>query len=500
MRHARVFLMAPMVPLVLAQVACDRPAPPTTSGTTPVAFHVAAQSAPRDAETLYRDYCLRCHGADDDGGMSSSLIDERWLYAKTDQQRYDATSLGIIDAGMPAFGDVLTPKEIENVLALLDTPERIRAMGRADVPDDDRPEKVRTRHYVLDVEPWVGGDLEIPWAICFIDDTTALVTERPGGLRLVVDGWLHPDPIRNTPDVLHAGQGGLMDVNIDPDYEENGWIYLSYSHALQPGSRWSPAHTRIVRGRIENHTWVDEQVLFQAPDADYGRTRHHYGSRIVFDEQGMLYFAIGDRGERTPAQDLASAKGKVHRIHPDGRVPDDNPFVSDPDALHTVWSYGHRNTQGMAFHPENGDLWTIEHGPRGGDEVNIIRPGKDYGWPTITYGINYNGTIITHRMRAEGMEQPTYYWEPSIAVCGSEFVTGDEFPKWNNDFIATGLVTEQVHRLVNADDRVIHDEMILKGYGRVRDVGFDSAGVMYIVTNDPHRVWRITNAGPAQPR
>ena len=498
MSNTRQIGLIALAPLALA--ACDRHTPPSAQQTLPIAFVAETHAPRRDAVDLYRDYCLRCHGADDQGGMSSSLIDGKWQYSKTDKERYEATSLGIIDAGMPAFGDVLTPEEIDSVLALLDTPDVIREMGTAEITDDERPARIRTRHYMLDIEPWAGGDLDIPWGIRFLNDTTALVTERPGGLRMIVDGWLHPDPIRNTPEVLHAGQGGMMDVNIAPDYDENGWIYLAYTHALQPGSRFSPAHTRVVRGRIVDHEWVDEEVVFEAPREDYGRTRFHYGTRVVFDEQGMLYFAIGDRGARTPAQDLASAKGKVHRVHPDGRIPDDNPFVSEPDALKTVFSYGHRNTQGMSFHPETGDLWTIEHGPRGGDEVNIIRAGKNYGWPTVTYGINYNGTIITHRMRAEGMEEPTYYWEPSIAICGSDFATGDEFPKWNNDFFATGLVTEQVHRLVNTADRVIHDEMIIKGYGRVRDVTFDNDGVMYIVTNQPDRVWRITNAGPAQPR
>lgn len=467
-----------------------------TRTTIPVSY---SGQAPRDAKLLYQDYCLRCHGASDTGGMSGTLLDDTWLYAQTETQRFHATKDGLDNAGMPAFGSVMTDAEIRAVLALIeDEPGAVRAMR--DERPDDRPKRVETRHYRLNVEPWAAGDLSIPWAICFIDDTTALVTERPGGLRLVVDGWLHPDPIEGTPDVLHSGQGGLMDVNIDPDYEENGWVYLSYSHALNPGSRWSAAFTRIVRGRIVDHTWTDEEVIFQAPIEDYGQTRHHYGSRIVFDNDGYLYFCIGERGERTPAQDLASAKGKVHRINPDGSIPEDNPFFVEDGALGSVWSYGHRNPQGMDFHPDTGDLWLVEHGPRGGDEVNVIHAGKNYGWPEITYGINYNGTIITHDMRAAGMEQPTFYWEPSIAVCGCEFAEGDEFPKWEGDLIAGGLVSEEVHRLVNTDERVMHDELILEGYGRVRDVGFDSAGVMYVVTNDPHRVWKVTNAGASQRR
>ncbi len=492
----RVTLVLALLPALM--VGCSDDLPTGEATTQTVSFHaVSGASAPRDTDALYREYCLRCHGADDEGGMSGSLIDDTWLYAKTDWERYAATAEGIADAGMPAFGGVLSKEEIGDLLEFIKEPDRVRALGKLSTPND-RPKRVVTRHYVLNVEPWGAGDLSIPWAIQFIDHNAALVTERPGGLRLIVDGWLHPDPIRDTPEVLHSGQGGLMDVAIDPDYADNGWVYLTYSHALNPKSRRSAAHTRVVRGRIVDHAWVDQEVLFQAPIKDYGMTRHHYGSRVVFDKEGMLYFCIGERGERTPAQDLASAKGKVHRIHPDGRVPSDNPFSDDPEALGTVYSYGHRNPQGMGFHPETGELWIVEHGPRGGDEVNIVHPGKNYGWPVITYGINYSGTIITHRMRAPGMEQPTYYWEPSIAVCGSEFVTGDEFPKWKNDYIATGLVSKEVRRLVNTEDRVMHDEVILEGYGRVRDVGFDSAGAMYVVTNDPDRVWRVTNKGPAQ--
>jgi glucose/arabinose dehydrogenase len=353
--------------------------------------------------------------------------------------------------------------------------------------------ELETLDYKLNVEVFAEG-LDIPWAIVFLDANTALITEKPGRLRVVSKGKLLPEPVKNIPKVLNEGQGGLMDVAVDPDYNQNGWIYLAFSHVLDKpakGEQRPGAMTKIVRGKIENNTWTNEQVLFEAPHEMYRTTRHHYGCRIVFDPRGYLYFAIGDRGTGFQAQDNSLPNGKVHRIHKDGKIPADNPFVSDPKAMKSLYSLGNRNIQGMAIHPVTGELWTTEHGPMGGDELNLIKPGKNYGWETITYGINYNGTIITEFTRMDGMEQPNLYWRPSIAVCGLDFYRGDLFKKWKNKLLVGALKYEEVRLLDIEGDRVIHDEIILKGQGRVRDVQTGPDGAIYVVLNDPGTILKL---------
>jgi glucose/arabinose dehydrogenase len=351
---------------------------------------------------------------------------------------------------------------------------------------------LQTQDYDVKVEVF-ADNLQIPWAIDFLDTNTALITERPGRLRLVKNGVLQPDPVSGTPDVLNEGQGGLMDVAIDPKFNENGWVYLSYSHVLkETGGERPPAMTCIVRGRIKNNTWVDQQILFEAPHNTYRTARHHYGSRIVFDPQGYLYFSIGDRGADNQAQDIKRPNGKIHRIHTDGRIPQDNPFVAHAGAIPSIFSYGHRNPQGMAVHPMTGQVWVTEHGPMGGDELNLIVKGRNYGWPEITYGRNYNGTLITENTHKDGMEQPSMYWKPSTAVCGLDFYRGNLFPKWRNKLLVGALKYEDVRLLNIENDRVMHEEVIVKNLGRVRDVSTGPDGAIYVVLNTPNIVLRLT--------
>jgi len=283
-----------------------------------------------------------------------------------------------------------------------------------------------------------------------------------------------------------------MDVNIDPQYGENGWIYLSYSHSLeaaQDGQR-PPAMTRLVRGKIRDMEWVDEEVIYEAPHESYRTTRHHYGNRIVFDQKGYLYFSIGDRGAQDQAQDPQRPNGKIHRIFPDGSVPKDNPFRET--GLPTLYTLGNRNPQGLSVHPATDEVWAAEHGPLGGDELNLIRKGVNYGWPVITYGSNYNGTPVSDVTRKEGYAQPALYWKPSTAVCPIEFYQGEAFPKWKNKLLVGALKFEDVRLLDIEQDRVMHQEVILKNYGRVRDIGLDPAGNIYVVVNKPDRVIKLS--------
>ncbi len=301
--------------------------------------------------------------------------------------------------------------------------------------------------------------------------------------------------MEGTPKVLHEGQGGLMDVNTDPAYPENNWIYLSYSHAIEApeGEDRAPAMTRIVRGRIRNMLWVDEQVIYEAPPETYRTTRYHYGNRIVFDKKGYLYFSIGDRGAQDMAQDPTRPNGKIHRIYPDGSIPEDNPFLET--GLPTLYTLGNRNPQGISVHPETDQVWAAEHGPLGGDELNLIKKGLNYGWPVITYGSNYNGSPITEITRKEGFTQPSIYWKPSIAVCGIKFYQGEAFPKWNNKLLVGALKFEDVRLLDIEENRVMHQEVILKNYGRVRDIELDPDGNIYVVVNQPDRIIKLSFGG-----
>jgi len=309
---------------------------------------------------------------------------------------------------------------------------------------------------------------------------------------MIVDGKLIESPVIGIPEVLAEGQGGLLDVNIDPDYERNGWIYLSYSHKIEApqGEERPPAMTRIVRGRIQEMQWVDEQEIYEAPYKTYGTTRHHYGNRIVFDRKGYLYFSIGDRGAQDQAQDPTKPNGKIHRIYPDGTVPDDNPFIDK--GLASIYTLGNRNPQGLSVHPATDEVWASEHGPLGGDELNLISSGTNYGWPVITYGSNYNGVPVSDFTRKEGYAQPALYWKPSTAVCGIEFYQGNAFPKWENKLLVGALKFEEVRLLDIEADRVMHQELIFKNFGRVRDIGLDPEGNIYIVVNKPDRIIRLS--------
>ncbi|QBG48351.1 c-type cytochrome [Verrucomicrobia bacterium S94] len=441
-------------------------------------------------EQLYQKHCSHCHGARFQGGSAQSLVDGIWQFGDADGAIQRNIKFGITHLGMPAYENTLSDKEIKNLVAFLRKAES--AAEPAALP---LPTYLQTLDYEIDVAVFAEG-LDTPWDIAFLNKDTALITERSGNLRVYADGHLFSKPVEGTPEVVAEGQGGLLAVAFDPDYtdEDNQWVYLAYSHGLEigPNGRKAPAMTKLIRGRINGNLWKDEEVIFEAPHETYRTTRHHYGTRIVFDRNKDLYFSIGDRGTGMHAQDPARPNGKIHRIHRDGKIPRDNPFRRTKGAIKSVYSLGNRNPQGLAFHPETGELWASEHGPLGGDEINVIESGKNYGWPVITYGKNYNGTIITELTHQEGMEQPIWYWNPSTAVCGIDFYSGDLFPKWNNKLIVGSLKYEDVRILSIEDHRVIHEEVILKNAGRVRDVCCGPDGAIYVVLNDPGTILKLT--------
>jgi aldose sugar dehydrogenase len=331
--------------------------------------------------------------------------------------------------------------------------------------------------------------LERPWALAFLADGRILVTERPGRLRIVERDGRVSKPLDNVPPVFARGQGGLLDIALDPRFAENRLVYLSYA---EPGEN-NTAGTAVARGRLAEGKLDDVQVIYrQQPKVEGG---NHFGSRLVFARDGTLFITQGDRfGYRERAQDLSSGLGKIVRINPDGSVPKDNPFVGRSGARPEIWSYGHRNVQSAAFHPETGQLWTVEHGARGGDELNHPEAGKNYGWPVITYGVDYSGAKIGEGTGKPGMEQPIYYWDPVIAPSGMAFYTGNAFPDWKGSILIGSLTPGLLVRLTLKDGQVAREERYLGDLGeRIRDVQQGPDGLIYLVTdNRGGRVLRVT--------
>jgi len=330
--------------------------------------------------------------------------------------------------------------------------------------------------------------LTSPWGMTFLPDGSMLVTERGGTLRRIVDGQLLSDPVSNVPEVFARGQGGLLDVALHPDYASNGWIYLSYSEPDDDG-----AHTSIMRSKLEGNSLVQNEVIFRAtPKTTRG---HHFGSRFAFDNDGYLYFTIGDRGQRDDAQLLNSYAGKTFRIKDDGSIPADNPFVGQAGANPEIFTYGNRNQQGIVKNPVTGEIWAHEHGPRGGDEVNILRAGNNYGWPVISFGINYDGTVITPDTARVGMEQPVNYWLPSIGASGMTFVTGDTYPGWATGehltLMSGSLALRFLQRSVYNGNVLVKEEKLLENIGRVRDVRQAPDGYIYLMTENDGVIHRL---------
>ncbi|MEX0923165.1 MAG: PQQ-dependent sugar dehydrogenase [Rhodovibrionaceae bacterium] len=322
----------------------------------------------------------------------------------------------------------------------------------------------------------LADGLEHPWGMAFLPDGALLITERPGGLRLFRDGALQAEPLSGLPEVWDSGQGGLLDVTLHPDFPGNPWVYLSYAKPGEGG-----AGTAVGRGKLEGNGLRDFEVIFELPRKT-GRGQH-FGSRLVFDREGYLFATIGERGERDRAQDPHDPAGSVLRIHDDGTIPEDNPFADGRAGHPAVYSYGHRNPQGMALHPETGELWVQEHGPQGGDEVNLPRKGGNFGWPVVTHGEEYGGGDIGPADKP-GFIAPVFHWTPSIAPSGMAFYDGTVFPEWQGDLFNGSLKFQLVSRLELDGDEVREEERFLEdAYGRIRDIEMGPDGFLYLLTD-----------------
>ncbi len=327
--------------------------------------------------------------------------------------------------------------------------------------------------------------LSNPWGLAFLPDDRVLVTERAGTIRIIQNRQLTADRIQNVPAVYQNGQGGLLDIQLHPDYATNGWIYFSYSKAGTGGGA-----TALGRARLQGNTFTDVQELFVGQP--FSTSGQHFGSRIAFDGRGYVYLSTGDRGNPSNAQSLTNHWGKVIRLHDDGRVPSDNPFVGTANARPEIWSYGHRNVQGMFFDAATQTLWAHEHGPRGGDEINRVERGRNYGWPTITFGINYDGTPITSETQRPGMEQPVRQWTPSIAPCGMTVVTSARYPQWRGNLLVGALALRHVARVeLDANGRYVREERLLNNFARFRYVAQSPDGYLHMATENPGMVLRI---------
>lgn len=338
--------------------------------------------------------------------------------------------------------------------------------------------QIKSEEHSFRVVKLVEG-LDHPWSLAFLPDGRMLVTERPGRLRTVTNGKLDPQPVTGLPEVIAEGQGGLFDIVPHPRFSENSLVYFAYNGRGPGGTGTELARGRLVGQRLENV----QRLFAQDPK---GRGGNHFGGRIVFDRAGYVYLTLGERGDRDRAQRPNDHAGSVIRLHDDGRVPADNPFVGKAGWKPEKFDLGHRNQQGAALDPKTGLLWTHEHGPQGGDEVNVIRPGLNHGWPVITYGVNYViGTKIGEGTHKKGMTQPLYYWVPSIAPSGMAFYEGDRFPRWKGDLFVGALKDQMLVRLRLDGEKVVKEERMLKGMlGRIRDVRAGPDGFIYLLTDE----------------
>ncbi|MEX2363924.1 MAG: PQQ-dependent sugar dehydrogenase, partial [Balneolaceae bacterium] len=321
----------------------------------------------------------------------------------------------------------------------------------------------------------VVSGIQIGWGLAFLSNGDLLVTEKSGSLYVVRDNEIQAE-VSGIPDDLDVnGQGGFLDIELHPNYGENGWIYFTYSSSAGSGNG---SNTALMRAKLQNNELVEKETLYKAePNSTRGQ---HYGSRIEFDNDGYVYFSIGDRGNRDEnPQDLSRDGGKIYRLNDDGTIPSDNPFVGENGAKEAVYSYGHRNPQGMDRHPNTGQIWVHEHGPRGGDEVNIIEAGKNYGWPVVSYGVNYSGTPFAEDTVKEGMEQPVTYWDPSIAPSGMAFITSDEYPGWKGDLLVGSLKFAYIAHLEMDGNNVVSQEKLAEDIGRIRAIEQGPDGLIY---------------------
>lgn len=421
----------------------------------------------------YANYCSGCHGEKMD-----AFTDRQWKHGNKLADLMKAIKSGYADEGMPAFGKTFSDKEIKELSEyILKGIKNVEAYNFDDAPVSNifKSDKLTVK---LDT---VATGIEVPWGMAFLPDGAMLITNRNGELYNVKNK--KKQLITGVPEVLAEGQGGLFDIILHPDFTKNNLIYFTYSKPKKVNGKLL-ATTAVMRARLNGNTLADQTIIFEA--LPYASTRHHYGGRMVFNK-GFLYVSVGERGnERQNPQSLDDNQlGKVHRIKDDGTIPADNPFKDKAGKATSLYCYGNRNPQGLALNPFTGALWENEHGPRGGDEINIITPGTNYGWPLTSYGINYDGKPITDKATAPGIQAPELYWVPSIAPSGMAFITGDVYKPWKGALLVGSLRFKYLNLCYLDGNKIVSQEKLLKNIGRLRDVRVGPDGYIYVAVEKP---------------
>jgi glucose/arabinose dehydrogenase len=427
------------------------------------------------------------------GAGTPSLLTRDKFDQKWDKPFFDAIKKGVPSAGMEAY-DTLSDEEIWALVVHIRERQKQGIYQAEGITTKESGGVYRSKRANFKVETVVDttAGLKTPWAIDWLPNGNMIVTNRPGQMHLVRSGQLIE--ISDMPPTLELGQGGLMEVAVHPDYAKNGWIYLALTDPAKAGGR--SGMTKIVRGKLQvsgnSAKWTSPETIWEADQKFYSGAGIHFGSRIVFDGKGNIFFAVGERGGNMLAQELTNPFGKIYRVKEDGKIPADNPFVSNPDAIPGIWSYGHRNQQGLVLDTQ-GNLWDTEHGPRGGDELNLIKKGANYGWPVVAYSINYNDSPFRTPWPKDGasIEQPAFRWLPSIGACGMDIMKGNAFTDWKGDIFAGGLSGQNVDRFRVSNGKMVEQEEILYGMGRVREVATGPDGLLYVALNQPDKIIRL---------
>ncbi|MFC6997882.1 PQQ-dependent sugar dehydrogenase [Rufibacter roseus] len=422
------------------------------------------------AKNNYINYCGGCHGRE-----LQTFINRNWQHGSSRENLFEGIKHGYPNQGMPAFASTLSDKEIIQLVTYIR--QGIKNQENNGAGQEQNSGKVyQSDELSFRLDTVVTG-LNIVWGMAFLPNGDMLLTEKSGKLyRFTQNKQLQQ--IEGAPEVLDQGQGGMLDVELHPAFAQNNVIYLSYSAVKRDGGT-TLSTTAVMRARLEGNALKDQKVIFEGQP--WERTRHHYGSRLEFGPDGFLYVTMGDRGgTKTNPQNLGVSAGKVHRIKEDGSIPADNPFVNQRDALPSIFTYGNRNPQGMALNPDTKEIWINEHGPKGGDEINIIQKGHNYGWAIVTHGIDYNGSIISDLKQKEGVTDPVKIWTPSIAPSGTAFVTGNRYKGWQGDALVGSLSFRFLSRVKVDGNKVTGEERLLQDIGRVRDVKMSPDGYIYI--------------------
>lgn len=434
------------------------------------------QVTPKTTRELYLQHCATCHGEN-----LERFAARQWVYGNSVKAVSSTIKNGRPPIGMPAYKDAMTDAQIEEMAKYM-------IAEVAKVPENEpSPYKIKdvvqSAGFSFILEEVVGENLTIPWGLAFLPNGDMLVTEKAGALYQVSKGKM--TKIEGLPKITVKGQGGLLDVAVHPKFKTNRLIYISYAEAEAENQ----VNTSIAKAELRDGKLVNlKRIVHALPNTNTGV---HFGCRMFFDNKGYLFFSIGERGNKSNAQDLTNYCGKIHRIYDDGRIPEDNPFVGTAGAVGSIWSYGHRNPQGLWYDKKADVIWENEHGPKGGDELNIIKKRKNYGWPVITFGVNYDGNIISPDTAKVGMEQPVYYWIPSIGPSSLTRVTSPIYKGWQGDFLSGSLSFDMLDRLIMKGDKAVGHEKLLPKIGRVRNVVQGPDGYIYIAVEKSGKIYKL---------